>query len=120
MNVLTPLFQNPPGKSTAFAGAAGGRDALFTSLALKISKAVSLRLMKHRLLNTPECDRLCFRFQSASGSSVGVRGNGVVGAAGKRPVERVLGAPLPLLTRQMSARLLLSELGLDPNQDPPP
>lgn len=79
--------------------------------------------MKERLLNTPEWDWLSFRFQSASGSSVGVRGNGVLGAAGKRPVEGVLGAPLPLLMRQMSDRLkelLLSELGLDPNQDPPP
>lgn len=75
--------------------------------------------MKQTLLNTPECNGA----QSASGSSVGVRGNGVVGTAGKRPVEEVLGAPLPLLMRQMSDRLkelLLSELGLDPNQDPPP
>lgn len=31
MSVLTPLFQNPPGKSMVFAGAAGGRDALFAS-----------------------------------------------------------------------------------------
>lgn len=83
--------------------------------------AVRLRLMRQAQLNTAECVIGSFRVQSASSSSAGVKGD--AGAAGQRRVEGALAAPLPLLMRQMSVRpkeLLLSEVGLDPNQNPPP